>query len=482
MPDSLPRIADPDLLRAALAEAHDVAVVLCDLDGIVRAWSSGAERLYGRAAGEAIGQPIAALASGEQQTALDGALARIRAGSHCEAVEPVPLTAGGEVDLVLAVVPVVNASASPAGAVVVACPVGSRLRAERALLASEARWRAVLDSAVDGIVVIDTQGRIETFNPAAERMFGYSEAEVRGKNVALLMPSPDAEAHDRYIARYLETGEPRIIGIGRDVTGRRRDGSTFPLHLSVGEFQVGGERRFTGVLRDLTGRVQMEAALREQTALAHLGQMAAVIAHEVKNPLAAIRGAIQVVGSRLPADGREAPVLKEVVARIDALNELVQDLLLFARPPELRRAPVEIAPLLARTAELLAKDPRFAGVRVEVSGGGPPLLADPRLLQVVLENLLLNAAQAMPQGGTIHAAVAATNGEQRVTIADEGPGIPAEQMAEVFRPFFTTRARGTGLGLPTVKRLVEAHGGSVTLDCPPEGGTRVTVRLPAGGG
>ena len=153
--------------------------------------------------------------------------------------------------------------------------------------------------------------RSRPFNPGAERLFGYRESEVVGRNVSMLMPSPYREEHDGYLSRYLKTGEARIIGVGREVTGRRADGSLFPLHLSVGEMLLGGERKFTGILHDLSSRVRMEEQLREQAALVRLGEMAAVIAHEVKNPLAGIRGAVQVIGGRLAKDSREAAVVGE---------------------------------------------------------------------------------------------------------------------------------------------------------------------------
>ncbi|MBI4888040.1 MAG: PAS domain S-box protein [Acidobacteria bacterium] len=340
--------------------------------------------------------------------------------------------------------------------------------------------RALIDSAVDGIVVIDAQGTIETFNPAAERLFGYRQEEVVGRNVTILMPSPYHEQHDGYLSRYLGTGEARIIGIGRDVTGRKRDGTVFPLHLSVGEMSVGGERKFTGILHDLSARVRMEEQLREQTALARLGEMAAVIAHEIRNPLAGIRGAVQVIGGRLGPDGRDAAVVGEVVSRIDALNGLIQDLLLFARPPQPRPAPVEVLPLIAMTADLLSRDPALQGVHVDVTGSAPPVVADAELLKIVFQNLLLNGAQAMVSEGArrIQVSIAGSDRACRITFADTGPGIPDEIRDRIFAPFFTTRARGTGLGLPTAKRFLDLHQGSIRVDCPPGGGTVVTVELP----
>ena len=349
---------------------------------------------------------------------------------------------------------------------------------EERLRASEARWRAVVESAVDGIIVIDDRGLIEAFNPAAERLFGYAEEEVLGKNVSMLMPSPYHEEHDGYLARYLRTGVHKIIGIGREVTGKRKDGTTFPLHLSVGEASLGGAKKFTGILHDLSARVAMEERLREQAALARLGEMAAVLAHEVKNPLAAVRGAVEVIGSRLPAGTRDGAVVKEIVNRIDSLNELMKDLLLFARPPRPHPLPVEIPLLVSSTAELLREDPALTAVRIHVEGSSPAVQADPGLLQIVFLNLMVNSAQAMRGQGEIRVSVTGIDGECRIAFADNGPGIPAETRDKIFTPFFTTKSRGTGLGLPTAKRLIEAHRGRIDVRCPESGGTTVTIQLP----
>ena len=340
------------------------------------------------------------------------------------------------------------------------------------------RLDAIINTSVDGIIVIDAHGHIEAFNPAAERLFGYLEREVFGKNVNVLMPSPYREEHDGYIARYLTTGQAKIIGIGREVTGRRKDGSIFPLHLSVGEIRIRGNRKFTGVVHDLTARVRMEEQLREQTALARLGEMAGLIAHEVKNPLAGIRGAIQVVGSRMPSDTPDAAVLKEIINRIDSLDQMMKELLLFARPPSPKRAPTEVAELIVSTAALLSRDPAWSRVDVQVVGSARPISADAEMLKIVFQNLLINAAQAMQRDGRIQVTVTTVDGMVQVTVADSGPGIPADIRDRIFVPFFTTKSRGTGLGLPTAKRLVEAHQGEISVECPPDGGTQVLIRLP----
>jgi two-component system sensor kinase FixL len=350
--------------------------------------------------------------------------------------------------------------------------------AERAAETNEARWRALINAAVDGVIVINVRGEIEVFNPAAEKMFGFSEADVLGKNVNILMPAPYHQEHDRYIEHYVRTGEQKIIGIGREVRARRRSGETFPVHLSVGEMQIGSDRHFIGILHDLTARVALEERLREQAALVRLGEMAAVIAHEVKNPLTAVRGAVQVIGGRLPPDSKEAPIAKEIVLRLDALNGLLQDLLQFARPPRPRLATVNVLLLVRLVADLLKRDPAFDGLEIEVTGSALHASADAELLKIVFQNLLINAAHAMEGRGTIRAAVEKRDGMCSIEIIDKGTGIPAEIRSRLFQPFQTTKARGTGLGLATAKRLVEAHSGTIEITCPPTGGTIVTVQLP----
>ena len=345
---------------------------------------------------------------------------------------------------------------------------------------ANSRWEAIIASAVDGIVVIDGAGRIEAFNPAAERLFGYREDEILGENVRLLMPAPYRDEHDSYIANYLATGAAKVIGSGREVVGKRRDGTTFPMHLSVGEMVVDGERKFTGIIHDLSERVRIEEQLREQTALARLGEMAAVVAHEVKNPLTAIRASVQTLGGRLPMDDRGREVVQQIVGRIDALSDLMQELLLFARPPRPRVATVDVVALVESTAEFLKNDPALVAVDIIVSGDRTPIAADPELLRIAFLNVLLNAAQAMKGEGRVEVECRMAESTCTITMQDNGPGIPPDVRNKVFAPFFTTKRRGTGLGLPTARRLIEGHGGAIALECPHAGGARVTVTLPSG--
>ena len=475
-------LAVSELRWKAIVESTVDGMIVIDARGRIEAINPAAERLFGYRESEVIGRNVTILMPSPYRDEHDGYLAAYQATGIAKIIgkgrEVTGLRRDGSVfPLHLSVGEVsIGGERKFTG---ILHDLSERVRLEEQLRASEARWRSIVESAVDGIVVIDARGRIEAFNPAAERLFGYSEAEVEGRNVNVLMPSPYHEEHDEYLARYLSTGVQKIIGIGREVMGRKKDGRTFPLHLSVGEVSRGGERKFTGILHDLSGRVQMEERLREQAALAKLGEMAAVIAHEVKNPLAGIRGAIQVIGSRLPPASREAAVTVEVIARIDGLNALMKDLLLFARTPQPKPAPVDVTSLLVTTADILSQDPGFSNVRVEIGGSAPTIGADADLLRIVFTNLLVNGSHAMQGHGVIQVSIDSDGRNCHVAFKDNGPGIAEEIREKIFTPFFTTKSRGTGLGLPTAKRLVEAHNGTISIECPPGGGTTVTVQLPA---
>jgi len=465
---------------AAIVDSSEDAVIGKDLDGVILTWNRGAERLYGYSAEEVRGRSIRLLLPDDRLDELDVILKTIRNGRRVERLETVRRTKSGMlVDVAVTISPVRIADGTIVGGATIARDITALKQSEKALRTSEQRWRSVVESAVDGIVVIDSRGHIEAFNPAAERLFGYGEAEVIGRNVNMLMPSPYREEHDGYLSHYLTTGTARIIGSGREVEGRRRDGTTFPLHLSVSEMVVGGERKFTGIVHDLGARVRMEEQLREQTAMARLGEMAAVLAHEIKNPLAGIRGAVQVIGSRLPQESRDAEIVTEIVKRIDGLARLMKDVLIFARPPQPKPAAVDVGGLLRLTAGLLAADPDVALIRVEIEGAAPPIMADAELLKIAFANLLVNGAHAMEGEGVISVSIEALAASCRIAFQDAGPGIPPENREKIFTPFFTTKSKGTGLGLPTVKRLVDAHGGRIEIECPAGGGTVVILHLPA---
>ena len=463
---------------AALVESSEDAIIGKDLDGIVITWNAGAERLYGYSETEMRGRSIGLLIPESQGNELAGILSTIRAGQVARFETKRRTKAGRIVDVLVTISPVLDADQTIVGAATIARDITAQVQAQQALRESEQRWRAVVASAVDAVVVIDGKGLIESFNSSAELLFGYSESEIAGVNVSVLMPSPYRDEHDGYLERYQSTNEPRIIGIGREVTGRHRDGTTFPIHLAVGEMRVGGMRKFTGIIHDLRPRVRIEEQLRERTAMARLGEMAAVVAHEVKNPLAGIRGAIQVLGGRMPAGSRDAGVAQQVIERIDGLNELVEDLLVFARPPMPRLAPVDLAVLATSSGELLARDPLMRDVHVTYHGRAADVMADAAQLKIVICNVMVNGAQAMQGRGAIDITLETRDERAWLTVRDTGPGIAPDIRDKVFTPFFTTKSRGTGLGLPTARQLIEAQGGTIQLECPDSGGTLVTMTFP----
>jgi two-component system, LuxR family, sensor kinase FixL len=465
-------------ILAAFFNASEDAIIVKDLSGRVLSWNRGAERIYGYSADEMIGASIARLVPADYAAEYAGILSRIRRGERFDLTNTVRVTKSGQrIDVSLTVWPIFNENREPVAACVTARDLTEQRYAERELRNSEARWRAIIESAVDGIVMIDQRGRIEFFNPAAERLFGYRRDEVLGRNVSMLMPSPYGDEHDHYLKRYQMTRERHIIGIGREVTGCRKDGTTFPVHLSVGELSLEGETKFTGIIRDLTDRVKLENKLLEESGLVRIGELAAVLAHEVKNPLAAVSGAVQVLSEHLPAE-EDREIAQEILNRLEGLSSLMSDLLLFARPPRPQTRPVVISGLLEALVDFFKGDPAWRELEVVIEGESGSITADPELLKMAIQNLLLNAAQAQRGKGKVRVRLVEFNSSLAIDVIDQGPGIPAELHDRLFTPFFTTKARGTGLGLATVRRITEAHGGEVHIIETGPTGTIVRVTLP----
>jgi PAS domain S-box-containing protein len=326
------------------------------------------------------------------------------------------------------------------------------------------------------VAVTDVTGRITYVNDKFCEISRYPREELLGQDHRLINSGYHPKEFIRELWRTIAAGQ---IWRG-EIRNRAKDGTLYWVDTTIVPF-LNEQRKpyqYMAIRYDITERKASEARLREQAALARLGEMAAVVAHEVKNPLAGIRGALQVIGGRLPEGARDRAIIGDIVARLDSLNEIVHDLLVFARPREPKLAPVPLASLVEGTAALLKKDPSHSAVDVLIAGDRPTVQADAEQLQTVFLNLLLNAAQASGAASDVRVTITATPSEANVIIADRGPGIPSEVREKIFEPFFTTKHRGTGLGLPTAKRVVERHHGSITFDCPPTGGTVVTVTLP----
>jgi PAS domain S-box-containing protein len=352
--------------------------------------------------------------------------------------------------------------------------------AANALRASETRLQTILDTAVDAFITINACGTIESFNPAAERMFGYPAKEVLGRNVSLLMPPPFCDEHDDYLRRYLETGERKIIGIGREAVGRRKDGSDFPIDLAVGEAVIDGERVFTGVIRDLTERKKLEDNLLRAQRMELVGALTGGIAHDLNNVLAVILTAAENLRLELPTDERRQ-VLDELTAAARRGTDVVRQILSFARGAGLGDGPLRPSPLLKDLAKLLRHLlPRGIALTTDIPDELPRLVGEePQLYQVVL-NLCVNARDAMPQGGTLSLSARVESSHLVIRVADTGVGIAAEKFEAIFEPFYTTKppGRGTGLGLATVRNLVRSNGGFVCIESEPGRGAEFRVFWP----
>lgn len=369
---------------------------------------------------------------------------------------------------------------------------------QRQLGAREAHLRSVLDTVPDATVVIERDGTVVSFNSAAVRQFGWREDEVVGENVRMLMPAPYKREHDGYIQRFLRTGERRIIGVDRVVVGARKDGSTFPMKLAVGEMRSGDRIYFTGFIRDLTEREESQARLQAiQSELARLarlnelGEMASTLAHELNQPLAAIanysQGAARVLGAR---DESWLQPLKEAVAEISSQSlragQIIRQLREFVMRGETEEAPEDIRKLIEQAGALALVGSREQGVRTVFDfGQGAEMVRTDRVqIQQVLINLMRNALEAMKESEKKELVVrtAAAGGFVCVEVSDTGPGIDEEDAAELFRPFVTTKAGGMGVGLSISKRIIESHGGEISVCRNGEGGATFRFTLPALGG
>lgn len=367
---------------------------------------------------------------------------------------------------------------------------------EDVVKARDAHLRSILDTVPDATVVSATDGTIVSFNAAAVRQFGYAEEEVIGENLRILMPEPYRHDHDGYMRRYLRTGEKRIIGIDRVVSGRRKDGSTFPMKLAVGEMQSGGERFFTGFIRDLTEREesaarleQIQAELARLARLNEMGEMASTLAHELNQPLSAIanyshgctrllRDMDDAVATRM----REA--LEEVASQSLRAGQIIKHLREFVTKGETEKAPEDIRKLVEEAAALALVGSREQGVRTvfEYLPGAKMVMVDRIQVQQVLINLMRNAIEAMRQVERRELTIRtmpADPGEVAVVVEDTGGGIPEEIAGHLFKPFVTTKASGMGIGLSISKRIVEAHDGEMTVSKNAAGGATFRFTLPA---
>jgi len=353
-------------------------------------------------------------------------------------------------------------------------PQGASGASDRSLKELQDTKFALDQSAI--VATTNVAGQITYVNEKFCQISGYSEAELLGQDHRIINSGHHPKAFFRQLWTTIASGE---VWTG-EIRNLTKGGEVYWVDTTIVPFldDHGKPYQYMAIRFEITERKRAEAQLREQETLARLGEMAAVVAHEVKNPLAGIRGALQVIGGRMEEGAPERAVIDEIQARIDGLNEMVQDLLLFARPTPPKMAPAALSTLLMGTVSLLRRDPAWIDVEVAVPDEGPTLRMDAAQIQVVLFNLLLNAAQAMNGQGRVEVTVDTSDDWCEIAVRDTGPGFDADTLDKLFEPFFTTKHRGSGLGLSTAKRVVEMHHGTLTAESGDGGGAVMQIRLP----
>ncbi|MCC9601733.1 PAS domain S-box protein [Stieleria sp. JC731] len=372
-----------------------------------------------------------------------------------------------------------------------------------------AQLEAILNNAVDAIITIDQKGLIQSINPATEAMFGYDQQSLIGQNISMLMPEPDKSQHDGYIDHYNQTGERKIIGIGREVEGRRRDGSTFPLHLAVSVYQVGGKRFFTGIVRDITdiktaernlasaneelaalnneleNRVQLrsnelsqaQGELVRKEKFAAMGRVSGGIAHEIRNPLNVLKSsAYFLLNAQDISEEKKRDHLQRIERQVGMIDGIVTAL---SETSGMHKATVKPIHLKQVFEELCSQEPFPENVRLtcDFDTDTPMVMADPKQLQIVFRNVLRNACDAMPDGGDISITVKESDGVTSAVVRDTGGGIDSEQLEQIMEPFYTTKARGMGLGLSICKMIMDKNHGLISIDSQQGVGTAVTLQM-----
>ena len=475
-------------------------VILIDSRGVVLMFNPACEQLFGYSASEVLGNNVRMLMPEPFQAEHDGYL-----GNYLRTGERKIIGIGRKVvgkrrngttfPMELSVGEAHQDGAS--NFVGIIRDLTERERAEKALREGAARLKAVVDTAVDGVILIDALGRVLMFNPACERLFGYPESEVLGQNVKILMPPPFKAEHDGYLGNYLRTGDPKIIGIGREVSGLRKDGSTFPMDLSVGEAKQEGEVVFVGIIHDLTERKRTEEQLVQAQKMETVGQLSGGIAHDFNNLLTVIIGNADTLSDKL----RSRPDLRQLCDSIvnagDRGAELTRRLLAFSRRQTLRPAVIDCNRLIESMKVLLRRALREdIEIATRLDTDAISAFADPAQLESAILNLALNARDAMPGGGLLRIATSSISLDQHyrdnhpevavgdyvlITVTDDGEGMSPEVCERAFEPFFTTKevGKGSGLGLSMVYGFIKQSNGHVAIYSEIGLGTTVRLYLPA---
>lgn len=471
-------------LNEAIINSAQNVILLLDTDGRVVRFNPYMEDLTGRRLAEVRGRDWFDAFVPERERERNRSLfARALRGERPRAnVNPILTNDGGEREIEWYNAPLTGVDGRPAGLVCIGHDVTGRKQAESALKEGAERLRAILNTAVDAVVTIDRRGIIDSANPATERMFGYSREELIGRNVNMLMPSPYREEHDGFIAQYLETGEAKIIGIGREVEGRRKDGTVFPIDLAVSEIASFG--LFTGIIRDITERKAEHERLLQAERLALLGEAMAGLTHESRNALARSQANLRRLARRLKGSEKLLQLIDGATQANEDIRRQFEEVREYAAPLKLKFQRIDLQQLVRQAWDQLADERRGrdARLRFPETNRDATCVVDPFSLRNAFRNILENALAASGDPVRIDIEFCEAQIDDRpalqIVIRDNGPGLPPEVAERAFDAFFTTKTKGTGLGLAIVKRTVEAHGGTVTSSSGKDCGAEIILTLP----
>ncbi len=486
--NALSTASPPSVVPHSWLDLSPDAFIGVDAGGRITSWSEGARALFGMPANQASGMELAALQPGQHPSLVALCLrpsSKAPARHYCQTFAGHKITVSARAEQV-------------ADGAVMLCLHQSGLskKAQSALAEREAHLEMVMATVPDAMIEIDPKGTIQAFSAAAQRQFGYSAAEVVGKNVSMLMPEPYHAQHDQYLANYLLTGQARIIGIGRVVVGLKRDGSTFPMELTVGEVRTNERHFFIGFSRDITERQETRNRLQElQAELIHmsrftaLGEMASVLAHELNQPLAAVANYLKG-GQKFLSGGKAdaLPMVSEALTRAMEqtlrAGEIIKNLRAFVARHETAKRAEPVVDLIEEASALALVGARSQNVHVsfDLAAALPDVMVDHVQVQQVLLNLIRNAMDAMqqsPERRLVIAARAVETDKVEISVSDTGSGIDAQVMQHLFQPFFTTKPEGMGVGLSISRTIIEAHGGRISAAAVATGGSVFRFTLPA---
>ena len=481
----------------ALLHAAVDGMIVIDSDGLVQVYNPACERLFRYPAAEVIGQNVKMLMPAPYHDQHDSYIAHYRR-THEKRIIGIGREVigrrkdGSTFPMYLSVGEGRLMDSSIFVGII--HDISDRKNSEQSVREREARLRSILETSPDAIIMIDENGAIESFNAAAARLFDYPAHEILGKNVSVLMPETYKAQHDDYLARYRETGEKKIIGIGRIVVGKRRDGSTFPMELAVGEITVSMRRLFTGFIRDISERQDAERSFRElQSELLHvsrlssMGEMSAALAHELNQPLTAMTNYVNAARRTMesidhPQIEKAKGFLEKAADQTMRAGQIIRRLRDFVEKGETNKTSEDLNRVVEEAMTLGVVGAAEAGIKLKfaLAQNLPEVLMDKIQIQQVILNLVRNAIDAMQTVDVRRLVITTEGGDDtvNVVVSDTGPGLDKSVSDRLFQPFVSTKDNGMGIGLSVCRSIIEAHGGKISATPNPDGGVAFRFTLP----